>query len=155
MRLRRWLIGKEPIRNAGDMCWKDHLKKTLATHSGFLPRKFYRQRSSVGYSPWGYKRALDTYQLNNNNNVLSTHQILQSHSKEWMKNNHHYSLFWNSVSFLSPSSTEFLSSFLLLVYLLVLAFFPSLTHIFMENLWHILPSNLLPVIIEIYSHIWE
>ena len=29
------------------------LEKEIATHSVFLPGKFYGQRSPIGYSPWG------------------------------------------------------------------------------------------------------
>ena len=32
------------------------LEKEMATCSSFLPGKSYRQRSLVGYSPWGHKR---------------------------------------------------------------------------------------------------
>ena len=36
--------------------WKDLLKEETATYSVFLPRKPNRQKSLVGYSPWGCKR---------------------------------------------------------------------------------------------------
>ena len=39
--------------------WEDTLEKDIATHSSFLPGKFYGQRSLVGYSPWSPKE-LDT-----------------------------------------------------------------------------------------------
>ena len=33
--------------------WEDLLEKEMATHSSFLPGESQRQRSLVGYSPWG------------------------------------------------------------------------------------------------------
>ena len=39
--------------------WEDPLKKGMATHSSILAGEFHRQRSLVGYSPWGHKQ-LDT-----------------------------------------------------------------------------------------------
>ena len=43
--------------------WEDPLEKEMATHSRvFLPGQFHRQRSQVGYSPWGCKE-LDTTEL--------------------------------------------------------------------------------------------
>ena len=41
------------VRSLGQ---KDPLEKEMATHSSILAWKFHRQRSLVGYSPWGYKR---------------------------------------------------------------------------------------------------
>ena len=35
---------------------EDPPEKEMATHSSFLLGKSYRQRSLVGYSPWGRKR---------------------------------------------------------------------------------------------------
>ena len=35
--------------------WEDALEKGMTTTSAFLPRKFHRQRSLEGYSPWGCK----------------------------------------------------------------------------------------------------
>ena len=35
--------------------WEDPLGKEIATHSSFLSEKSHRQRSLVGYSPWGSK----------------------------------------------------------------------------------------------------
>ena len=34
---------------------EDPLENVMATHSIFLPRKFYGQKSLVGYSPWDLK----------------------------------------------------------------------------------------------------
>ena len=34
---------------------EDPLEKGMATHSVFLPGESYRQRSLVGYSPWGHR----------------------------------------------------------------------------------------------------
>ena len=36
---------------------EDPLEKEMATHPEFLPGKSYGQRSWVGCSPWGHKRA--------------------------------------------------------------------------------------------------
>ena len=36
--------------------WEDLLEKEMATHSSLLPGESHRQRSLVGYSPWGCKR---------------------------------------------------------------------------------------------------
>ena len=45
--------------NARDMSLtlggEDPLEKEKTTHSIFLPRKSYQERSLVGYSPWGHK----------------------------------------------------------------------------------------------------
>ena len=38
---------------------KDPLEEDIATSPVFLPEKFHRWRSLVGYSPWGHKE-LDT-----------------------------------------------------------------------------------------------
>ena len=35
----------------------DPLKKEMATHSSILAGKSHGQRSLVGYSPWGHRRA--------------------------------------------------------------------------------------------------
>ena len=34
---------------------EDHLEKEMAIHSGILAWRIHRQRSLVGYSPWGHK----------------------------------------------------------------------------------------------------
>ena len=39
---------------------KDPLEKEVATHSSILPGKFHRQKSLVGYSPWGRKESDST-----------------------------------------------------------------------------------------------
>ena len=39
------------------LAWEDPLEKEIATHSIFLPGKFYGQRNLAGYSPWGHKQA--------------------------------------------------------------------------------------------------
>ena len=39
--------------------WEDHLEKGKVTHSSILAWRIHRQRSLVGYSPWGCKQ-LDT-----------------------------------------------------------------------------------------------
>lgn len=44
------------------LAWEDPLAKGMPTHSNFLPRKFYGQRSLVDYSPWDYKES-DTTEL--------------------------------------------------------------------------------------------
>ena len=36
---------------------EDPLKKEMATHSSILAGKSHGQRSLVGYSPWGHRRA--------------------------------------------------------------------------------------------------
>ena len=55
--------GKESVCNAGDpvsiLSPEDPLEKGMASHSVFLPGEAHRQRSLVGYSPWGHKE-LDT-----------------------------------------------------------------------------------------------
>ena len=43
--------------------WEDPLKKGMATHSSILAGEFHRQRSLVGYSPWGHKQLDTTEQL--------------------------------------------------------------------------------------------
>ena len=57
-----WLRSKEfacHCRRCGFHPWarEDPLKKEMAVHSVFLPEKSHRQRSLVGYSPRGHKRA--------------------------------------------------------------------------------------------------
>ena len=54
-------VGKSPpaiqetqVQSLG---WEDPLERGMATHSIFLPGKSHGQRSLVGYSPWGHKRA--------------------------------------------------------------------------------------------------
>ena len=37
------------------LCQEDPLEKEMATHSSTLAWKIHRQRSMVGYSPWGRK----------------------------------------------------------------------------------------------------
>ena len=47
---------------------EDPLEKGMVTHSSILAWKSREQRSMVGYSPWGYKRAgrgLETKQKQN------------------------------------------------------------------------------------------
>ena len=36
--------------------WEDPLEKAMATPV-FFPGEFYRQRSLMGYSPWGHKES--------------------------------------------------------------------------------------------------
>ena len=60
----RWHPGKEPTRQCrrhkkhGFRPWvrKISLSRKRATHSRMPPRKFHRQRSLAGYSPWGSQR---------------------------------------------------------------------------------------------------
>ena len=52
--------GIESACNAGDLGsipgWEDPLAKGMATHSSILAwREFHRQKSPVGFSPWGCK----------------------------------------------------------------------------------------------------
>ena len=35
--------------------WEDLLEKEMATHSSIFAWKIHRQRSLVGYSPWGHR----------------------------------------------------------------------------------------------------
>ena len=42
---------------------KDSLEKGMATSPVFLPGESHRQRSLVGYSPWGHKERDTTEQL--------------------------------------------------------------------------------------------
>ena len=49
---------KESACNAGDLgpipgCWEDPLEEGMAIHSNILAWRIPRQRSLVGYSPWG------------------------------------------------------------------------------------------------------
>jgi len=37
--------------------WEDVLQKRMATHSNILAGDSHRERSLVGYSPWGLQRA--------------------------------------------------------------------------------------------------
>ena len=61
--------------------WHRHSQKLLlfpfpSLHTPtpvFLPGKFHRKRSRVGYSPWGHKES-DTTELRNNNHT-STHSV--------------------------------------------------------------------------------
>ena len=39
--------------------WEDHLENRMTTHSSVLAWKSHKQRSLVGYSPWG-RTELDT-----------------------------------------------------------------------------------------------
>ena len=60
----RWLSGKESAcqcRKSRFDPWVGKISYSRNWHStpGFLPGKFYRQRSLAGYSPWGHKQ-LDT-----------------------------------------------------------------------------------------------
>ena len=48
------------VRSLG---WEDLLEKGMATHSIFLPEECYRQRSLVGYGPWGRKESDTTVRL--------------------------------------------------------------------------------------------
>ena len=64
MGLPQWLNGKESTRNAEPQeTWvqslgrEDPLEKEMATHSSILAWKSHGQRSLVGNSPWGHKRA--------------------------------------------------------------------------------------------------
>ena len=44
--------------NGFDPCIEeDPLEEEIARHSSILPGKFHRQRSLVGYSPWGHKES--------------------------------------------------------------------------------------------------
>ena len=45
------------------LCWKYLLEEDMAVAPVFLPREFHRQRSLVGYSPWGHKESDTTEQL--------------------------------------------------------------------------------------------
>ena len=67
--------------------------KKMATHSSTLPGKSHRQRSLVGYSPWGHKM-LDTTERLNNNNIKYQNEINYlacSYVKEYLEDssNHH------------------------------------------------------------------
>ena len=62
----------------GKMPWRKKWQPTPV----FLPRKFYGQRSLVGYNPWGHKRAghdLATKQQQNTKNFKAT--IIDKHNK--------------------------------------------------------------------------
>ena len=48
------------VRSLG---WEDPLAKEMATHSSILAWKIPRQRSLVGYSPWGCKESDTTERL--------------------------------------------------------------------------------------------
>ena len=45
------------------LCWKYLLEEDMAVAPVVLPREFHRQRSLVGYSPWGHKESDTTEQL--------------------------------------------------------------------------------------------
>ena len=58
----RWLSSKDTRcqtqeTQVGPLGREDPLEKEMATHSVFLPEKSHRQRSLVGYSPWGRKES--------------------------------------------------------------------------------------------------
>ena len=56
--LPRWLSGKESTYQArSTLGQEDPLEKEMATTPAFLPGKYHGQRSLVGYSSWGPKRA--------------------------------------------------------------------------------------------------
>ena len=75
-----WLIGKESICNAGDMGSISVLKRSPEEDIG-NPLQYSCLGNSIDRGAWwatvhGVTKELDTYQLNNNNNnVLSIHQI--------------------------------------------------------------------------------
>ena len=52
---------------------KDPLEKEMATHSSILPGKSHRQKSLVGYSPWGCKESDSTEHTH-------THTHTQAHT---------------------------------------------------------------------------
>ena len=57
---------------------KDPLQKGKATHSSILAWEIHRQRSLVGYSPWGHKESDTTEQLTPiEGNFLGQNIILQ------------------------------------------------------------------------------
>ena len=78
--LLRWLIGKESTHNAGDMGSISVLKRSVEEDIG-NPLQYSCLGNSIDRGAgWatvhGVTKELDTYQLNNNNNsVLSIHQI--------------------------------------------------------------------------------
>ena len=43
-----------PFQSLGQ---EDPLEEGMATYSGILAWRFHRQRSLVGYSPWGHKES--------------------------------------------------------------------------------------------------
>ena len=45
-------IQETPVQSLG---WEDPLEKEMGPHPAFLPRESHRQRSLMGYSPWGGK----------------------------------------------------------------------------------------------------
>ena len=59
-------ICKSYIQQGFDM--PNTLEKEMATHSSILAWEIPRQRSRLGYTPWGRKESDTTEGLNNNSN---------------------------------------------------------------------------------------
>ena len=59
----------------GKIPWRRELQPTLV----FLPEEFHRQRSLVGYSPWGHKDSDTTEQL-----TLSTLSHTHTHTHTYI-----------------------------------------------------------------------
>ena len=73
------------------------LEKEMATHSISLPGEYRRQRSLVGYSPWGRKESDTIEWLNNSwagHHQLSYKIHFSSHIAIWLRNG---SLLWCTI----------------------------------------------------------
>ena len=59
--------GKESALNAGELGlilgWEDPLRRKWQPTLGFLPKESHRERSLVGYSPWGCRESDMTERL--------------------------------------------------------------------------------------------
>ena len=60
------------------LSWEDPLEEEIATGSNILPWESYRQRSLLGYSPWGNKESDTTEQPRMHREKLRYSSISQS-----------------------------------------------------------------------------
>ena len=80
--------GKESARNAGELGsilgWEDPLRRKWQPTLGFLPKESHRERSLVGYSPWGCRESDMTERL--------THTHTHHHHHHHYYHHHHHSI---------------------------------------------------------------
>ena len=134
--LPRWLSGKESTCQCrrhrfdpwvGKIPWRRKWWPTLA----FLPGKFHRERSLVGYSPWGCKKsdtALAWVSMHTRSWASALHFRLSSLQTEllgilliiwkWVENNKNHQYFVGKLNTIIPETLFFIScSFTNLFYL--------------------------------------
>ena len=61
--------------------WEEPLEEEMATHSNILARKFYRQRSLMGYGPWSRK---ESYTAETTGHARDCHIQQCVHRGKWM-----------------------------------------------------------------------